>query len=160
MTSRIKSLSVVSYLTLICAHAAGIADLENSFITPPDATKPRCYWYWMDGNITTNGITKDLEAMRRVGIGEAYIGIIADQSRLAPGDVKILTEPFWATMTHAVREGTRLGVDIGVFNSPGWSQSGGPWVKPEQSMRHLVSPEIRLHGPQHFSGKLPRPEGV
>ena len=160
MTSRIKSLSVVSYLTLICAHAAGIADLENSFITPPDATKPRCYWYWMDGNITTNGITKDLEAMRRVGIGEAYIGIIADQSRLAPGDVKILTEPFRATMTHAVREGTRLGVDIGVFNSPGWSQSGGPWVKPEQSMRHLVSPEIRLHGPQHFLGKFPRPEGA
>ena len=160
MTARIKALGVVCYLVLIGVHAAGIADLENSFITPPDATKPRCYWYWMDGNITTNGITKDLEAMRRVGIGEAYIGIIADQSRLAPGDVKVLTEPFWVTMTHAIREGTRLGVDIGVFNSPGWSQSGGPWVKPEQSMRHLVSPEIRLHGPQHFSGKLPRPEGV
>ena len=159
MTARNTCLSLVCSLTLLSAHAA---DLEKDFITPPDATKPRCYWYWywMDGNITTNGITKDLEAMRRVGIGEAYIGIIADQSRLAPGDVKILTEPFWESVTHAVREGTRLGVDIGVFNSPGWSQSGGPWVKPEQAMRHLVSPEIRLHGPQHFSGKLPQPKGV
>ncbi len=156
MTARITSLSLVCCLTLIGAPAA---DLEKDFITPPEATKPRCYWYWMDGNITTNGITKDLEAMRRVGIGEAYIGIIADQSRLAPGGVKALTEPFWETMTHAVREGTRLGVDIGVFNSPGWSQSGGPWVKPEQAMRHLVLPEIRLHGPQHFSGKLPGPKG-
>lgn len=156
MTSRIIALGLVCQLTLIGARAA---DLEKDFLAPPDATKPRCYWYWMDGNYSTNGITKDLEAMKRVGIGEAYIGIIADQSHLPPGDVKALTEPFWNTLTHAVREGTRLGVDIGLFNSPGWSQSGGPWVKPEQSMRHLVSPEIRLHGPQHFSGKLPRPEG-
>ncbi len=159
MTVRSPALTALLSLALFGVHAASGVDLEKDFASPPDATKPRCYWYWMDGNITTNGITKDLEAMRRVGIGEAYIGIIADQSRLAPGDVKILTEPFWNTMTHAVREGTRLGVDIGVFNSPGWSQSGGPWVKPEQAMRHLVLPEIQLHGPQHFSGKLPRPEG-
>lgn len=157
MTARNTCLSLVCCLTLLDAHAA---DLEKDFVSPPEATKPRCYWYWMDGNITTNGITKDLEAMRRVGIGEAYIGIIADQSHLAHGDVKVLTKPFWETMTHAIREGTRLGVDIGVFNSPGWSQSGGPWVKPEQAMRHLVLPEIRLRGPQKFSGKLPKPEGV
>jgi hypothetical protein len=47
-----------------------------------------------------------------------------------------------------------LGVDIGIFNSPGWSQSGGPWVKPQQAMRCVVLPETRLHGPQHFEGKL------
>ncbi len=157
MLIRMICLGVIWHSTLLGARAA---DLAKDFLAPPAATKPRCYWYWMDGNITTNGITKDLEAMRRVGIGEAYIGIIADQSRLAPGAVKVLSEPFWATMTHAVREGTRLGVDIGVFNSPGWSQSGGPWVKPEQAMRHLVSSEIRLPGPQHFSGKLPQPEGA
>jgi hypothetical protein len=156
----LRLLGVMLFLALVNSPAAEPASLENSFVSPPDATKPRCYWYWMDGNVTTNGITKDLEAMQRVGIGEAYIGIIADQSRLAPGNVKALTEPFWETMTHAVREGTRLGVDIGVFNSPGWSQSGGPWVKPEQAMRHLVLPVIRLRGPQHFSGKLPRPEGA
>lgn len=158
-TVRRAALSVLCALALSGARAADLAGLEHDFRTPPEATKPRCYWYWMDGNVTTNGITKDLEAMRRVGIGEAYIGIIADQCRLTPGPVKALTEPFWQTLTHAIREGTRLGVDIGVFNSPGWSQSGGPWVKPDQAMRHLVFPEIRLHGPQHFTGKLPRPSG-
>jgi hypothetical protein len=159
MNIRFRILSVLFCLTLMRAHGSDISTLEKDFASPPEATKPRCYWYWMDGNITTNGITKDLEAMRRVGIGEAYIGIIADQSRLAPGSVKALTEPFWETLAHAVREGTRLGVDIGVFNSPGWSQSGGPWVKPEQAMRHLVFPEIHLRGPQHFSRKLPKPDG-
>jgi hypothetical protein len=159
MTKRLMALAMAGGLAALGAHAAGIADLEKDFATPPEATKPRCYWYWMDGHYSKDGITKDLEAMRRVGIGEAYIGIIADQSRLAPGEVKALTEPFWETMAHAIREGTRLGVDIGVFNSPGWSQSGGPWVKPEQAMRHLVLPELRLRGPQKFSGRLPRPVG-
>ena len=54
---------------------------------------------------------------------------------------------------------TRLGVDIGLFNSPGWSQSGGPWVKPDQAMRYVVLPETRLRGPQRFEGKLPAPAG-
>jgi len=74
--------------------------------------------------------------MKRVGIGEAYIGLINGQSNLKAGEVKVLGDPFWDVMAHTFREGTRLGVDIGVFNSPGWSQSGGPWVKPEQAMRH------------------------
>lgn len=147
-------------IVLAAAVQFGAADpLEQNFQNPPEATKPRCYWYWMEGNITKDGITKDLEAMQRVGIGGAYIGVIHGQSNGQPGGIQILSEPFWDAMAHAVREGTRLGVDIGVFNSPGWSQSGGPWVAPQQAMRHLVLPEIRLHGPQHFTGKLPQPAG-
>ena len=110
----------------------------------------------MDGQETKEGITKDLEAMRRVGIGEAYIGIINGTSGNAPApSLPPLTDEWWGNIAHAMREGTRLGVDIGFFNSPGWSQSGGPWVKPEQAMRYVVLPETRLKGPQHFEGKLP-----
>ncbi len=135
-------------------------DLQMNFTAPPEATRPRCYWYWMEGQITKEGITKDLEAMKRVGIGEGYIGIISGQSgKPASGGCKALTDEWWSYVEHAVREGGRLGVDIGLFNSPGWSQSGGPWVKPEQSMRYVTLPETRLHGPMHFEGKLPTPEG-
>lgn len=147
---------------VVFAFAAQIAmsqQLEQGFRNPPEATKPRCYWYWMEGNITKDGITKDLEAMRRVGVGAAYIGVIHGQSKGEPGGIQILSEPFWEVMEHAIRDGSRLGVDIGVFNSPGWSQSGGPWVKPQQSMRHIVLPEIRLQGPQRYVGKLPQPDG-
>lgn len=147
-------------IILAAAMQSGAGEsLEQEFKNPPEATRPRCYWYWMEGNITKDGITKDLEAMQRVGIGEAYIGIIHGQGKGQPGAIKVLSEPFWEAMAHAVREGTRLGVDIGTFNSPGWSQSGGPWVKPQQAMRHMVLPETRLHGPQHFTGKLAQPAG-
>ncbi len=140
---------------------AGAADtLEQAFNQPPAATKPRCYWYWMDGQITKVGITRDLEAMKRVGIGEGYIGVISGQSGTpTTSTTKALTDDWWSYIEHAAREGTRLGVDVGLFNSPGWSQSGGPWVKPSQAMRYVTLPELRLQGPQHFAGKLPLPPG-
>ncbi len=134
--------------------------LSDDFTNPPESTKPRCYWYWMDGQISKEGITRDMEAMKRVGIGEGYIGVISGQSGTPTTSTsKALTDEWWSYIEHAVREGTRLGVDVGLFNSPGWSQSGGPWVKPSQAMRYVTLPELRLHGPQHFAGKLPLPTG-
>jgi hypothetical protein len=142
----------------ISPKAIQIDQLANEFRSPPEATKPRCYWYWMNGSMSKEGITKDLEAMRQVGIGEAYIGIIQGFAGEVPGvETKALTEEWWSFIEHAVREGGRIGVNIGLFNSAGWSQSGGPWVRPEQSMRYLTFPETRLNGPMRFEGKLPAP---
>ena len=156
-----KSFSVFFTLVLLCGSAVHAAPpLESDFVQPPESTKPRCYWYWMDGQISKEGITRDMEAMKRVGIGEGYIGVISGQSGTPTTNTsKALTDEWWSFIEHAVREGTRLGVDVGLFNSPGWSQSGGPWVKPSQAMRYVTLPELRLHGPQHFAGKLPLPSG-
>ena len=153
-----KLLFALAAASLVASARAG--SLESDFVNPPDHTKPRCYWYWMDGQISKEGITSDLEAMKRVGIGEGYIGVISGQSGTpATNASKALTDEWWGFIEHAMREGTRIGVDIGLFNSPGWSQSGGPWVKPSQAMRYVTMPELRLHGPQHFEGKLPLPTG-
>ena len=145
----------ILFLTLLLAAttASAAEKLAEQFTNPPERTKPRCYWYWIDGHISREGITHDLEAMRRVGIGEGYIGIIGG------GDVKALTEPWWQLIEHAVREGGRIGVDVGLFNCPGWSQSGGPWIKPGQAMRYVAIPELHVKGPRHFEGKLPAPKG-
>ena len=72
----------------------------------------------------------------------------------ARGPVKVLTPAWWSLVEHAIREGARTGVRVGTFNCPGWSQSGGPWVKPSQSMRYVTISEIRVKGPQKFSGRL------
>jgi len=130
------------------------------FRNPGDNTRPRCYWYWFDDKVSKDGITRDLEAMKRVGIGGAYIGFIGGaigpRTELNP---KPMSDPWWEFLTHAVREGTRLGIDIGFFNCPGWSQSGGPWVKPGESMRYLVQEEIRVQGPKRYVSKPPMPSG-
>ncbi len=152
----------LTQLTLpICAQTSTRDPLAKGFAAPPAKMRPRCYWYWMDGKVTKEGITRDLEGMARVGIGEAYIAIIGGQAgNTGPGGVTTLSEDWWQLVEHAIREAGRVGVDIGMFNGPGWSQSGGPWVKPQQAMRRVVSNEVRVKGPQHFETILAPPTGA
>jgi len=132
--------------------------LGKKFLIPPDSVKPAVYWYWLSDNISEEGVTRDLEAMAKVGIGCAFIGNIGlDSSQTRYGKVKLFSDEWWNVLHQAFKTATKLGIEIGLFNSPGWSQSGGPWVKTNQSMRYLASSELKLVGPQKYSGKLSSP---
>jgi hypothetical protein len=120
---------------------ASAANLEEAFRNPSDETKPWCYWYWLNGDITADGLTKDLETMAKVGIKRAMIGNIE-----GGGPVKMMSPQWMALTRHALKEAARVGVDIMMFNAPGWSQSGGPWIKPEQSMRRVTWGEFPAQG--------------
>jgi hypothetical protein len=146
-------------LVAIALLSPAAADpLESGFASPPDQASPWCYYYWISDNISKEGITKDFEAMKRFGIREALIGNIFLDNQPA-GPIKVLSEPWWQLVEHAIREGGRLGVNIGMFNCPGWSQSGGPWVSPGQTMRYVTSSDTRVTGPAKFAEKLPTPVG-
>jgi hypothetical protein len=134
-------------------------ELEKGFINPPDSVKPWVYWYWISDNNSKEGITKDLEAMARVGIGEALIGNIGYEE-MPYGKIPILSEEWWQLIVHAVSEGKRLGVNIGFFNCPGWSQSGGPWIKYDESMRYLVSSETEVEGGRRIVQELLVPKDI
>ena len=159
MSFAIRSLALCCLLAAPWIPADAVDDPTRAFADPPAATRPRCYWYWMDGHISKEGITKDLEAMKRVGIGGAFIGVISGQSGAAANpEPKALTPQWWGFIEHAIREGSRIGIQIGLFNSPGWSQSGGPWVAPSQAMRYIVQTETAVQGPRQFNGKLHAPQ--
>lgn len=130
--------------------------LEAHFRQPPDSVKPWMYWYWISDNISRKGITRDLETMARLGIGEAFIGNIG-LPEVPYGRVPVLGQAWWGLTKHAFHEAARTGVHLGMFNSPGWSQSGGPWVKPGQAMRHLVRGEWVVKGPLDLRRKLAVP---
>jgi hypothetical protein len=131
-------------------------DLKAGFHAPPEYTKPWVYWYWIDEQISKTGITRDLEAMKRVGIGQALIGHVSPSNKR--GDVPIFSDAWWEMLEHAVREGGRLGVDIGFFNGPGWSQSGGPWIEPNQAMQYVGLQEVLVSGPMSFEYDFPKQE--
>jgi len=139
-------------LALLATFPVSANDLEAGFRNPPETTKPYCYWYWLNGDITKDGVTKDLEAMARAGIKQAMIGNIE-----GGGPVKMFSPEWYALTRHALREASRVGVGIMMFNAPGWSQSGGPWVKPEQSMRRIAWNEVETKGGR-FS-QVVRPAG-
>lgn len=154
-----KTLAVLITLSLVVATRlpGRTQSLEAGFTRPPEATKPWCYWYWISDNISKEGITRDLEAMARVGIGEAFIGNIFLED-VPPGAIKVLSPEWWSLVEHTIREGGRTGVNIGMFNCPGWSQSGGPWIKPTETMRCLAASETRVRGPRPFAAELAAPE--
>lgn len=123
-----------------------LSGLRTNFSNPPSDVKTAVYWYWISDNISKEGVVKDLQAMKKVGINRAFIGNIGEPS-VPYGDVKIFTDEWWDILHTALKTASDLGIEIGIFNSPGWSQSGGPWVKKEQSMRYLASSSIIINGP-------------
>lgn len=130
--------------------------MVSDFKVPAEDNHLWCYWYWIDDDISKEGITKDLTAMKHAGIGTAFIGNINPHE--IDGKVPLFSDLWWECMVHAVNEGKRLNVDIGVFNCPGWSQSGGPWVKSEMAMRYLSYSETTVKGPGKVSKKLVQPQ--
>lgn len=143
---------VLSLIQLSCTSS----EMYEGFVNPPDSTKPGIYWYWMNENVSKEGITKDLEALYGKGIGEVYIGNIYDGGTM--GAVKTLSDEWLECMRHAIREGSRIGINVSTFNCPGWSQSGGPWIKPEDAMRYLVYSEVEVEGPAAIKQHIGKPK--
>ena len=122
------------------------AELAGTFCNPFGKVRTGCYWYWMAGNVSCEGVRKDLEAMKRAGIDRAYIGDIGGGGN-KPGPVKTFSPEWEKALATAFETASRLDIEIGLFNSPGWSQSGGPWVKPEMAMRRVVTSVTVIDGP-------------
>jgi hypothetical protein len=130
--------------------------LERNFQNPPPETRPWVYWYFMDGNLTREGLTADLEAMSDAGIGGAIF--LEVDLGLPRGPVKFMSPEWRQLFAHAVHEAERVGIEIVLGSGPGWCGTGGPWVKPEQSMQHLVASETNVTGPMKFDAVLSRPK--
>src|SRR5580765_6868067 len=64
------AIALMWLLTLVAGALAQSTDnpLEQGFKQPPDSAKPRTWWHWTSSNVTEEGITKDLEWMKRAGI--------------------------------------------------------------------------------------------
>jgi hypothetical protein len=142
-------------LLALCAALTGARaadDLAARFANPPDAARPGVYWYFMDGNLSREGMTRDLESMKQAGLG--HLVFLEVNVGVPRGPVGFLSEPWQELFAHAVREAERLGIEITLGSGPGWTGSGGPWVKPEQSMQHLVASRVEVQGPGSFAAKL------
>lgn len=141
-----------------CSQREGgtsLSELKKGFLNPPDSTRPGVYWYFMDGNISKEAITADLESMKKVGIGtvvflEVNVGI-------PRGKVDFMSEEWMNLFTHIVRESERLGITITLGVGPGWTGSGGPWVAGAQSMKHLVYSSVQVSENEKKPIILPKP---
>ncbi|MDR0559459.1 MAG: glycosyl hydrolase [Prevotellaceae bacterium] len=156
---RNKTLLLLSLLAAGCMAPDSAPDsvqaLRKTFISPPDNARPGVYWYFMDGNLSKDGITADLESMKEAGIGNVlFLEVNVGVPR---GKVDFLSEEWQTIFAHAVSEAKRLGIELTMGSGPGWAGSGGPWVKPEQSMRNIVASDTAVNGAAKFDAVLTVP---
>ena len=139
------------------ATPASADPLEAAFDTPPQPAKPWVYWYFQDGHITREGLTKDLEAMKKAGIGGAIFLTINQGVPKPPKPVEFMSVEWQELYKHLIREADRCGIAISLGVGPGWSGDGGPWIKPEQAMQHLVASVTPVTGGKPLDVMLARP---
>ena len=129
--------------------------LEAGFRAPPPRARPQVWWHWMNGNVSKDGITADLEAMKEIGIGGAHI-IDVDYGT-PEGPIRFNTAAWFDHVRWAAQEAKRLGLELGMANCSGFSSSGGPWVTPADSMKRLVWTDQHISGHCHHKGLIPPP---
>lgn len=154
---------MIKKLILIFACLCAMLELhaENGIwskpTSPPAGFGPGVYWYFMDGNMSKEGITKDLEAMKRAGI--EYAIFLEVNVGIPRGKVDFMSNEWLEYFKYIVLESERIGIKIILGIGPGWAGSGGPWVKGEESMRHLVASSVSVKGIGSAQEiKLPIPE--
>lgn len=164
---QLGSLTAANFSIVAIARKSGFAmspEMQHSealyrlFTTPLQQYQPGCFWWWFNGLVNKEGITRDLEEFRDKGIGEVLLINTKDGLGDAkmPQGAKFLSEEWSALYKHALQEAARLGITVGVNFSSGWCM-GGPWIKPEDSGRWYLQSRLSITGPQQFSGKLPLP---
>jgi hypothetical protein len=138
------------------AMAAASDAFAASFANPPNTARPRVWWHWLNGNITREGIEKDIDWMARSGLG----GLQNFDAEMMTPQVVAKRLPYmspeWSdAFKHAVRLAERKGLEFGIAASAGWSETGGPWVRPEDGMKKLVWSEVTVEGGRPLDVQLP-----
>ena len=156
------------YGSLLAAGIAGAADtpvsdpLAAGFLDPPDTARPRVWWHWMSGNVSAEGARLDLEWMQRVGIGGVHAfsgGKLPAPAVISPPQ-SYMSAQWQQIFGQSLEQARAAGMEVGIAGSPGWSQTGGPWVAPRDGMKKYVWNETVVAGGRPFRDKLAAPPRV
>jgi hypothetical protein len=144
---------------LLWAQQKSIDLVEKRFTDPPASAKPWVFWYWMNAAVSKQGITADLEAMKQVGIGGAYLMPIKDTTSppLYQPTARQLTPEWWSMVNFAMKEAKRLNLQLALHVSDGFALAGGPWITPELSMQKLVWTKTYIMGGGVVDRQLSKP---
>ena len=155
-----KKISIFFIITLLFIQGLSAQNLKQLWDAPSEDSKSWVIWYWMHGAVSKEGITADLEAMKEIGVGGAYlmpIKGVPEKPFIVP-IVEQLSPLWWEMVEFAFNEADRLGLHIGFHVCDGFALAGGPWITPELSMQKVVWSQLDIKGGKQFNDTLPTPE--
>lgn len=160
LKNRILALSLLAWTAVCPAGAQQTRSLHEQFLHPSNEAKPWTFWYWMFGAVSKEGITADLEAMKRAGLGGTYLMPIKGTAEGAQynGKAQQLTPEWWEMVRFSMEEADRLDLKLGMHICDGFALAGGPWIAPEESMQKVVWSDTIVDGGKIKNMCLPQPE--
>ncbi len=167
MKIKILIIPIISILTSLlfvtCKDSVSNEEefIREGFLSPPNSARPRVWWHWMNGNVTWEGAKADMDWMKRVGIGGLQ-SFDAGMTTPKVVDVRLpyMTEGWKEVFAKTAKYADSLDLELGIAASPGWSETGGPWVTAEDAMKKMVWSVVYVDGGKLFSGTLPKPPTV
>lgn len=165
MKKRFADSKMIFTLFLFVSFFTGFAQdtnvLKEGFLNPPHEAKPLVWWHWTGSNVTKEGITKDLEWMKRTGMGgfQAF-DVAIGGGQTVDKKIKYRSPEWFELIRHTAAEADRLGIDMTLVTAAGWSETGGTWVKPKEAMKKLVWSQTKVIGGKFFKGILPQPPSI
>ncbi len=148
------------YITTSLCCAFGKVDYQN-FKNPPEDCKPWMYWLWLNGNVDKQSITKDLEAMKNMGVSGALFfdnrGYWEDERHLIYPKAlcEYMSELWLDNLSHAVSECERLGLKLSINLSSCGGSLKGPWKLGIDAPKHLVFKLLPIK--DGYYGTIPMP---
>jgi len=159
-TAGILCMLLIGSATFGSANAAPLD--PDTFRSATVKTKVHTWWHWISGNVTKEGIVKDLDSMKRQGVSQATIlnvgGFVS--ARLDVPNIKFGTPQWYDMFRFSLEQAKQRGITIGVHNCDGWSTSGGPWITPDDSMKEFVWSKTNVRGGQSVKVDLQQPPTV
>ncbi|WP_343616843.1 glycosyl hydrolase [Novosphingobium sp.] len=143
------------------AQSEASSHWAEGFAHPPASARPHVWWHWMNGNVDADGARRDLDWMAASGIAEAHIFEGGMGTPTIIPERRSYMSPEWQEVLRAsMDQAGKRGMTLGIATSPGWSATGGPWVKPEDAMKKLVWSETLVDGGHALHLALPQPPSV
>ena len=156
--SVLLSAAVFALASCSSDHSSDVLSQEQ-FASPERTHYPETWFHFIGNNVSLEGITLDLEAIASAGLSgvQFFHGQFGGTWPEVGEGIAPLSENWDDAVQHIAKECQRLGLDFTIQNCPGWAMSGGPWIKPENAMRTIVSSRVDVSGTQ-VDMNLPMPE--
>lgn len=157
MNQRITLLLSIALLIAACSPDQNEHEqqLKSDFQNPVTQHQPRTWWRWLNGNISKDRISKELEVIKNKGMNGVTLFNLG--AYYPEGDVTFLSDEWLEMFDFSVDECERLGLDFSFQMCDGWGASGGPWVTKDHAMKFVTSSKVTVKGGEKIEMQLPQP---